>query len=105
MAGDEADKAEVEAEGEATAEPAASGLNTTAAVTEWTRRKMAACMLNAAETDVTDFKKPGGAFLTWDRVATLSKHNESMPEHLSDQGYEDLDKVMLGKDSVSLVGG
>lgn len=78
--------------------------NLTTAVSEWTKRAVAACMLNAQGSDVEDFKKPGGAFLTWDRVNTLSTWNTSLPQHLSDEGYEDLSRVLLGKDSMSIVG-
>lgn len=79
-------------------------LNKSAAITSWTRRKMTNCLFNAKESDVEDFKRPGGAFLTGDRVRTLSTYNASFPELLTDAGFEDLEAVLLGKDGSSTVG-
>jgi len=79
-------------------------LNGTTAVGLWTKRAMAACILNAQESDIEDFKKPGGAFINWARVQQLATRNESKAEFLSVKGYADLDRVLMGADSVQKVG-
>jgi hypothetical protein len=80
-------------------------LNQSHAIKEWTQRKMTNCIYNAGQKDLDDFKKPGGAFLSFDKVRTLSTHNASNPELLTEQGFHDLEMVLIGRDGTSIVGG
>merc|ERR1719359_2774073 len=80
-------------------------LNQSHAIKVWTQRKMTNCMYNAGQKDLEDFKKPGGAFLSFDKVRTLSTHNASNPELLTEAGFHDLEMVLIGRDGTSVVGG
>jgi hypothetical protein len=79
--------------------------NASFAISDWTKRKMTNCIFNVNTSDIDTFKKPGGGFIALERIKTLSSRNMSLPEHLSEKGYEDLEKVLLGKDAMSIVGG
>merc|ERR1719440_475753 len=79
--------------------------NASFAIADWTKRKMTNCIFNVNTSDIDTFKKPGGGFIALERIKSLSTRNMSLPEYLSPKGYEDLEKVLLGKDAMSIVGG
>jgi hypothetical protein len=79
--------------------------NASFAIAEWTKRKMTNCIFNVNTSDIDTFKKPGGGFIALERIKALSTRNMSLPEYLSPKGYDDLEKVLLGKDAMSIVGG
>jgi hypothetical protein len=79
--------------------------NASLAIAEWTKRKMTNCIFNVNTSDIDTFKKPGGGFIALERIKALSTRNMSLPEYLSPKGYDDLEKVLLGKDAMSIVGG
>jgi len=82
-----------------------TAMNASFAISDWTKRKMTNCIFNANTSDIDTFKKPGGGFIALERIKSLSSRNMSRPEHLTEKGYEDLEKVLLGKDAMSIVGG